>query len=154
MKNREVLRYRQRLDDLFDKVKEIQDIELQSHWARYLCILVSGYLETSVRAIYNEYTSNKSHKNIAKFVSSRLEWFQSPKMGNIIELIRTFNSQWAEELENATKDEIKASVDNIVDNRHNIAHGRNSNISYSQIREYYQNAIKLLELIEKQCSSQ
>ena len=47
MKNIEVIRYQQRLDDLFKKIVAFaEDIELQSHWARYLCILVSGFLET------------------------------------------------------------------------------------------------------------
>lgn len=152
MKNIEVVRYQQRLDNLFEKIKDISDLELQSHWARYLCILVSGYLETSVRAIYSEYSGNRANENVANYVSSRLERFQSPKMGNILELTRAFSLQWAEDLQNATEGELKESVDSIVANRHNIAHGRDSGISYTRIREYYQNAIKVIELIEGQCS--
>lgn len=152
MKNIEIVRYQQRLDALFEKVKDISDLELQSHWARYLCILVSGYLETSVRAIYGEYTSKRADENVANYVSSRLGSFQSPKMGNILELTRAFSRQWAEELENATEGELKESVDSIVANRHNIAHGRDVGISYVTIREYYQNAVKVVELIEDQCS--
>jgi len=152
MKNIEIVRYQQRLDDLFEKVKDIPDFELQSHWARYLCVLVSGYLETSVRAIYSEYSNKRANRNVANYVSSGLERFQSPKMGNILDLTRAFSLQWAEELENVTEGELKESVDSIVANRHNIAHGRDSGISYARIREYYQNAIKVIELIEKQCS--
>jgi hypothetical protein len=152
MKNIEIVRYQQRLDALFEKGKDISDLELQSHWARYLCILVSGYLETSVRAIYGEYTSKRADENVANYVSSRLGSFQSPKMGNILELTRAFSRQWAEELENATEGELKESVDSIVANRHNIAHGRDVGISYVTIREYYQNAVKVVELIEDQCS--
>jgi hypothetical protein len=91
MKNIEVVRYQQRLDSLFEKVKDISDIELQSHWARYLCILVSGYLETSVRAIYNEYSRKRTDENVANYVSSRLKGFQSPKMANIVDLTRAFS---------------------------------------------------------------
>ena len=152
MRNIEIVRRQQRLDDLFEKVKGVSDLELQSHWARYLCVLVSGYLETSVRAIYSEYSSKRADGNVANYVSSRLERFQSPRMGNILELTRAFSRQWAEELENATEGELKESVDSIVANRHNIAHGRDSGISYARIRENYQNAIKVIEFIEKQCS--
>lgn len=151
MKNIEIVRYQQRLDALFEKVEDISDIELQSHWARYLCILVSGYLETSVRTIYGEYTSKRADKNVANYVSSKLGSFQSPKMGNILELTRAFSRQWAEELEIATEGELKESVDSIVANRHNIAHGRDVGVSYVTIREYYQNAVKVIELIEDQC---
>lgn len=152
MKNIEVVRYQQRLDALFEKVEDISDIELQSHWARYLCILISGYLEISVRAIYSEYTSKRADENVANYVSNRLGSFQSHKMGNILELTRAFSRQWAEELEIATEGELKESVDIIVANRHNIAHGRDVGISYVAIREYYQNAVKVIELIEDQCS--
>ena len=152
MKNIEVVRYQQRLDYLFEKVEDITDFELKSHWARYLCILVSGYLEISVRAIYGKYASDKAHKNVVNYVSSRLERFQSPKMGNIIDLTRAFNPQWAEELENSTEGELKDSVDSVVANRHNIAHVRNIGISYTRVRDYYQNTTKVLELIETQCS--
>ena len=152
MKNREVIRYQQRLDNLFEKVKDISDLELKSHWARYLCVLVSGYLETSVRAIYSEYSSKKASKNVANYVNSSLKRFQSPKMGNILQLTEAFSRQWAEELENATDGKLKESVDSIVTLRHNIAHGRDSGVSYARIREYYQSAIKVIELIEKQCS--
>lgn len=152
MKNRDVVRYQQRLDSLFEKIKDVSDIELQSHWGRYLCVLVSGYLETSVRAIYSEYSSKRANANVANYVSSRLERFQSPKMGNILELTRAFSRQWAEELENATEGELKESVDSVVADRHNIAHGRDIGITYARIRKYYQNAIKVIELIEEQCS--
>ena len=152
MKNIEVLRYKQRLDDLFEKVKDISDIELQSHWARYLCILVSGYLETSVRAIYREYSRKRADRNVENYVSSRLKWFQSPKMEPILQLTRAFSQQWAERLKIETDGELKISVDSIVDVRHNIAHGRDSGISYSRICDYYKNAVKVIELIEKQCS--
>ncbi len=152
MKNRDVVSYQQWLDNLFEKIKDIEDSKLQSHWARYLCVLVSGYLEISVRAIYSEYSSEKANRNVANYVVSRLERFQSPKMGNILELTRAFSQQWAEELETATVGELKASVDSIVANRHNIAHGQDTGISYVTIRGYYQNAIKVVELIEEQCS--
>jgi hypothetical protein len=152
MKNRDVVRYQQRLDNLFEKVKDIEDFELKAHWAKYLCILVSGYLETSVRAIYSEYTSKRADINVANYVGSRLERFQSPKMGNILELTRAFSRQWADELESATEGELKESVDSIVANRHNIAHGQDTGISYVTIHGYYQNAIKVVELLEKQCS--
>jgi len=148
MKNREIARYQQRLDDLFDKIKDIQDIELQSHWARYLCILVSGYIETSVRLIYSDYVKNKANQNVVNFVSSKLENFQNPNMNKILDLTGDFNSQWKIDLENATGGELKDSVDSIVSTRHNIAHGRNVGIGYIAIRKYYQNAIKVIELID------
>jgi hypothetical protein len=154
MKNKEIIRYQQRLDKLFDKIKDIQDIELQSHWARYLCILVSGYIETSILSIYSDYAKKKASPNVSNFVSSILDRFQNPKMNKILELVHDFNPQWEAELKNFTDGELGDSVDSIVANRHNLAHGRqNVGISYVTIKKYYQNAIKVIELIDAQCNS-
>ena len=73
-------------------------------------------------------------------------------MENILALTGAFNRHWAEKLQRETEGELKDSVDSIVANRHNIAHGQNSGISYIRIRDYYQNARKVILLIEEQCS--
>ena len=47
----EVARLEKQLDAAFQRVKGLgpaADIEVQSDFARYLCVLVSGYLEKSV----------------------------------------------------------------------------------------------------------
>ena len=55
MKNRETVQAKDRLDYLFSRVNEFsEDLELQSHWARYLCVRVSGFIETSIRSILSE----------------------------------------------------------------------------------------------------
>ena len=85
MKNQEINSNKQKLDHSFDKVKDFSaDTYLQSHWARYLCILVSGFLESSVRIIYREYAKNKAIQQVGNFVEGKLEDFQNPKMEKII----------------------------------------------------------------------
>ena len=51
----ELHRRKQHLDHLFGEARALPDPELKSHWARYLCVLVSGFVETSVLALYREY---------------------------------------------------------------------------------------------------
>ncbi|MFH1097963.1 MAG: HEPN domain-containing protein [Candidatus Desantisbacteria bacterium] len=143
--------HKDKIDSLFEKVKDIQDMELESEWAKYLCVLVSGYLEVSIRTIYIEYTQNKTHKNVANFVSSKLGGFQNPKMEMILQHAGAFNLDWRKELENID-DEIKTSVDSIVNNRNKIAHGDNVDLSYVRIKEYYQNAIKMVQIMKDQCN--
>lgn len=152
MKTLEAVRYRQRLDNLFAQISAFSgDVELQSQWARYLCVLVSGFLEVSICAVYNQFTRRSASPYVANFVESELCDFQNPKMGKIIELTRAFNPQWANELETVTEGEIKDAVDSIVANRNQIAHGRDVGITYVRIKNYYERAIKLVDIIEKTC---
>jgi len=152
MKNREVVRYKTRLDSLFKKVETLSDdLELQSHWAKYLCVLVSGYLETSVRAIYGQYTQDKAAPNVANYVTRRLDGFQNPNMTKIINLTNSFNKEWGASLGKQTEGQLKDAINSIYDNRNRIAHGRDSGITYARINHWYQDAIEVVELIEKQC---
>lgn len=149
MKTLEAVRYKQRLDDLFAQISAFsEDLELQSQWARYLCILVSGFLEVSICAIYNQLARRCASPSVANFVECRLGDFQNPRMGKIIELTKAFNPQWASDLEAKTEGEIKDAVNSIVANRNQIAHGKDVGITYIRIKNYYKNAIAVVDLIE------
>ena len=152
MNTLEAVRYKQRLDNLFKQISAFSgNPELQSQWARYLCVLVSGFLEVSICATFNQFVRNSASPQVANFVKRELDGFQNPKMGKIIELTRAFNPEWANELETATEGELKDAVNSIVANRHNIAHGRDVGITYTHIKNYYEDAIKVVDRIEKIC---
>ena len=152
MKTLEAVSYKQRLDNLFAQISAFSgELELQSQWARYLCVLVSGFLEVSICATYNQFVKNSASSQVANFVKCQLDGFQNPKMGKIIELTRAFNSEWASALETSTEGRLKDSVDSIVANRHLIAHGKDVGITYTRIKDYYKDAIKVIEIIEKSC---
>ena len=84
MKTPEIVGYYQRLSSMFDRIEEIDDLELKAHWARYLCILSSGFIETSVKAVYSAYARERAHDNIANFVEAQLRRFHNPTMQQIL----------------------------------------------------------------------
>lgn len=147
----EITRQRQRLDDLFQKAKDLPDAEIQSHWSRYLCVLVSGFLENSVRITYSEYARLRSDVSVADFVESRLRQFLNPKMGSIVELAGCFNQEWRKRLEDETKGRLSESVNSIVNNRHKIAHGESVGLSLHTLKQYYSDALEVVELLRQQC---
>ncbi len=152
MNTLEAVRYKQRLDNLFKQISAFSgNTELQSQWARYLCVLVSGFLETAIRAIYGEFARKTASPYVANYVKYELNSFQNPKMGKILELTRAFNPQWADELEAATEGKLKAAVDSVVANRNQIAHGENVGITYRRIKDYYEDIVEVVNIIEKTC---
>ena len=120
MKNRDVASYQKRLNDLFARGEKIADIELQSHWSRYLYVLVSGFLEVSVRAIYSEYARKRSIKTIGRFVGRRLQALQNPNMERILEVTGAFSEEWQERLQKETEGELKDAIDSIVAIRNQV----------------------------------
>ena len=147
----EITRQRQRLDELFQKAKSLPDLETQSHWSRYLCVLVSGFLENSVRITYTEYARSRSEPSVADFVESRLRQFQNPKMGTIVDLAGGFSQEWRKQLESNTKGRLGESVNSIVDNRHKIAHGESVGLTLHTLKQYYEDALKVVDLVRQQC---
>ncbi len=154
MSDKEILRYKRQLNDLFDKVSTLEsDLEMQSHWARYLCIRVSGFLEVAVSTIYKNYAKDKAAPFVFNYIDKQLSGFQNPNMEKILNITRAFSADWAKEieLELSKNSEIKDSIDSIVKNRNKIAHGENVGITYSRMKVYYENALKLVKLLEEQC---
>jgi hypothetical protein len=147
--------YRERkksLDFLFKKIGSFQgDEEIQSLLTKHLCVLVSGFLEVSIREIFYGYTEKKTNEKVAKFVSAQLKHFRSPNSENVISLAGSFSEQWREELQKSIVDDLKDALDSIVANRHNIAHGTDVGITFGRISAYYGNAVKVLSLIETKC---
>ena len=144
---------RKKLNYIFSKVKDYdsEDGEIDSYLAKYLCILASGFLEDSVRGIYGKFVEGKSHPNVSKYVKSRLHYFQNAKYEDIKQLIYAFNDEWGHDFENFITDEMKTSINSIVDNKNLLAHGSNSGITYAQLESYWENSLKVLDFIEAQC---
>lgn len=154
MKPADVHRFEQRLNTLFQKASALSnDLELQAHFARYLCVLVSGYLEIAVAEIYSDYAQRKGHPHLATYIKRQMSRFQNPNMTKVLGVVRDFNPEWAEELQLSTQGEIKDSVDSVVANRHKIAHGESVGVSLAYARQYYSAAVRLIALMSQQCDS-
>jgi hypothetical protein len=153
MKPIEAVKAEQRLDYLFGKTPQVSvDAEILAHWARYLCVLTSGYLETSVRAIFKSYAHATADPKVAKYVERCLDDFQSPKMEAILNLAQSFSSDWEEKIRTYAIGQRKDAIDSIVANRHNIAHGRNVGISFATIAQYYKSVKETVDFIGTTCA--
>ena len=152
MKNFEVSKRVLRLHTLMKAAtSSTLDVELQSHWARYICVLVAGLLENALIELYSEHVTRASSGPTANYARSRLATIQNPKAVKFVDLARSFDPIWAKELENFMADDgRKDAIDSIMNLRHQIAHGKDAGITYVQIRLYLEKALEVVEFIEKQ----
>ena len=68
---------RKRLDSTFERMEQVSDdveLELLSDFARYLCVLVSGFLEQSVVALVLEHVRRNSSPTVQNHIEARLRW--------------------------------------------------------------------------------
>jgi RiboL-PSP-HEPN len=154
MENRELRAQLQRISSLVERSGEASNhnIELMAHWARYLCILVAGFLENAIAEIYGEFAKSASSEHVASYVRSELERIRNPNADRFLLTARSFRTSWAEELDEfLEKNGGKDAIDSIMANRHLIAHGRNSGISMSRVKDYLKRILQVLDFIEAQC---
>lgn len=141
----------QRLNKLFEAARALSDGEMQAHWSRYLCVLVSGFLENSVELCLSEYSRRRSQAPVSNYVDTRLRGFQNPNMEKILELLECFNPDWKIQVEAATRGKLSDSVNSIVGNRHRIAHGESVALSLSSMKTYYGDAKEVVGLLRRTC---
>lgn len=155
MRNSDVNKKLLQLQQLIDRTSDAaQDINLQGHWARYLCVRTAGFLEYSLQAIYSDFATRSSSPQVASFVEKRLKQISNPNAERFLETAGAFNPQWRVELEEFFETDqvrLKGAIDSIISARNSIAHGGPQGISVASVRNYLERSVKVLEFIERQC---
>jgi RiboL-PSP-HEPN len=143
---------RQRLDATFGRSDMIgPDAELLSDFARYLCVLVAGFLEQAVIELLLEHVRNHARPSVLRHLESRLRMFTSANAQRIQDTLGTFDPQWRQDLEEYLVDERKAAVDSIVTLRHTISHGRHVGLTLTGVRAYYRHVKDVVDHIADLC---
>ena len=153
----EILQQQDKLQHLFEQAHQLQerddiDDEIKVQFVWYLCVRTSGYVESSIKTILREYVKSKtSDIPTANFVNRQLRYL-TPYRNEILKLVGQFNSKWRESLRDSTKGELGDSLDSIVVNRHEIAHGSDVTLSLRDLGKWFADAQKIVELVYSECS--
>lgn len=139
------------IEFLFDIINNFKDNEIKSHWVKYLCVIISGYLEFSIQIIFDIYCEKNANSYVHNFASTKLDRLYNPKTQRIIEVANSFNKNWGDHIKKYTKGELKDSIDGIIENRNKIAHGDDSQITYNQLLRWYINSKKVVDFVGTTC---
>jgi len=143
-----------KLDKMYIQVKKVSDKEEQSEWSKYLCVLTAGYIEESFRLILSEYVRVRASQQIQKYLETEIKYITNCKTEKILQILNRFSPDWSAKFQNEIKNnsDIKVHIDNIVSNRHTIAHGKSSGITFLTIEKYFptikQGVLILSEIIK------
>lgn len=155
MRNPEVARQMQRFSSLYSDAKDASadNMQLQAHWARYLCILLSGLVENGIKELYSDYIKVSAQKPVADYAIAYLQTIQNPKAEKILTTVGAFKKEWRQQLEDFVSEKgRKDAIDSVMSNRNNIAHGKDVGITLVRLHDFYKKIIEVLEYIENQCN--
>jgi len=151
--NLEIHRRKQRLDSAFTRAERLDaDAEILSDFAKYLCVLVSGFLEKSIVEVLLEYSRKHSDPRIQRHIEKRLDRLTNLKAGRLIETMGSFDPRWQVDLESYIVDERKDALDSIVDLRNRIAHGKDAGITMKNLKEYYGRVCDVVKHVSEMCT--
>jgi hypothetical protein len=143
-----ISRLKQRLDSTFSRAPlSNHDIEIQADFAKYLCILVSGYLENAIIALIVGYSEKRSAPEVASYVERQLDRWTNPNTEKICQLFGSFSPDWRTKIEGFLVDYKKDSINSLVALRHKIAHGESVGTTMSQVKGYYNATNEVVEFL-------
>ena len=147
-----VVQEKQRLDSVFSLVEQMAPSdEVLSHWAKYLCVLTSGFIENSLRLVLYEYARTHADKTVASYVSARLEGLTNLNDEKICQLLGSFSDDWRDTFLKMRSEEQKDAIDSVLANRHLIAHGRSVGLTQARMKQYYSEICKAVKTIDEYC---
>lgn len=144
--------HQKRIQTAFARASLLRDDqELLADFAKYLCIIVSGFIEKSLMEIVLEHARRTGAPSLQKFVEHKTSRFTSANSENILKLLGSFDSHWRSQVEKLLIDEYKAAFDSIVDLRHQIAHGKSVGVTYVRVNKYFRDVIFMIDRIQNIC---
>lgn len=150
-------RYRQRISDLLKKDigapgDVALELEVQAHWAKYNCVLISGFLEQSIKEILLEHVTATSQPRVRRYVEQGWPTSKNMKTDAIREILEKFDYTWGEKFTGwVSEDERKKEVNEIIKWRNDIAHGNEANtnnVTRGSVASKFKVACDLVDFVE------
>ena len=146
----EVKRRRDRLDSVVDQVDGATlPPELLAHFARYLAILISGYVEQSAKELIREYARRQSDPRVQRLVGKHVDRFRNLDPGKLKQLLDALDPNWWPMLNDAHTDDLEALA-SVATLRNSVSHGGDSNASLTVVKGYLdrvENLVKWLIML-------
>lgn len=140
--------YRARLEELAKKTPD--EPEEQADWAKYLSVLVSGYLEQSLKEILLEFAGRHNASRLHQYITGTWPESRNMKTTNIREILNHFDPNWAMGFDGwiANGGQYKSELNSLISSRNDIAHGKEANTTNVTLRSTRNRLSIAFELVE------
>ncbi|WP_411721095.1 HEPN domain-containing protein [Mycetocola sp.] len=117
--------------------------ELLAHYAKYLCVLVAGFAEQSVKELVSEYARVQSSERVHRYVAGQLKLVWGLDTVKLQRIVEAMDPTWWAELKAARPEELE-SLASVASVRNLIAHGQDTGITIGTITNYFEDVNKLV----------
>ena len=150
------------LDNCSNELQKIQlgiDFLHQSHsmvpfLTNYAVIRCCGTIEYCFKIIISDFHNSLPSQAKNYIESTFLNSSMNPSKENICKSLKKFDDQWLMDFKNklnmeADKSRIESSLSSLNDARNLFAHGGSPSISFSSVSTYYNDARRIIEILDE-----
>lgn len=104
----------------------------------------------ALKSRISDYSERKTPKEIKRFLTQKFKDITNLKAKKICEILDTFSNDWKNLLEKELSEnsQLKSSLDSLITLRNDIAHGQNCVASVSNVKQYFNDAKKVVDLFD------
>ncbi|MFN0050339.1 MAG: MAE_28990/MAE_18760 family HEPN-like nuclease [Cytophagales bacterium] len=137
------------INSLFKTGENIKDEEIQAHFAKYLCVKSSGLLENYIKSQVGDYVDTCSSRPVATHVKNKMKTFTNIDYDKLTKFLDSFNPDWTATFNRKMNDELKSSLNTLISNRNNIAHGNQDSISFGNMKTHYETIKEVIKILDE-----
>lgn len=127
-----------RLDEAFSRAERFaSQPEIEADYTRYLCVLVTGYLEQSVVQAILGYVDAQGNHRLSSYVANTLTTGPNMSIERILRIAGEFDEDWRSQLRKKLTPRHREAIGSVYASRNRIAHGEDVDLPYRQIRSDY-----------------
>jgi RiboL-PSP-HEPN len=148
---------RKQLDELYVRAdpRTVDDPELASDLARYLCVRVAGFFEQATAILLRDHCEKGSWGTAQSFALSWLEKMPNLRPEAFTGLLGRFDTALAAAAKSLLEEEERSSTLNaLIGIRNDIAHGKNQGLSREQAWSYYEVVTTIIDWLEERLSAE
>jgi RiboL-PSP-HEPN len=145
---------------LFDKINHLHSLSKSlpanadndyviAELCKYCCVLASAAIDVCMEDCLIEYCDRARDQRVLSYIKDRLGRARNPTIATIGAILEAFDQDWRTRLETFADQRIRSDVGSIVSNRNEIAHGRNSQISFGRLLPWVKSARSLCDHMER-----
>lgn len=149
------------LADIQNKISALSPMDKEMKYLTdYALIRACGTAEVVYRSIIADYFKKYSSNQIDKYIESTIrDSSHSASYENMCKLLGKFDDLWCSNFKTNVaqhkdsskkndKQKLILSASSLINNRHNFAHGKSTSASFAQIKEYFNDVLELIKILD------
>ena len=120
--------------------------QIEAFLTQHLLIIICAEIEKKIKEMIIAQARDRCSDDFQTFIESCLNsTFRSIQSSEIAGLLNKFGTARKERFRELVDERAKTAYDSIVVNRHDIAHGSGSNLTFREAVEFYRRGLSVIE---------